>query len=236
MTELDPLLREAMARVSHPVAPRPSISDIHRRARRHNRRRMTAMAAALACTGAATTALIIRRDAAGTAAGVPGGNSTTTNSAPALNPSTTWYGSPTSIYSSFPIGQSVPEAVEVTAELLGEAVFAADEAAPFSVGQVLTDQQISDLVEYVRSFVDGGWNGGDGQPVLMRASLLWSAIGSYFGLSFDELTAMNPGVNFANPPQRGEVIVVRSSDTAGLPYSPTTSVESIPLAADTSTT
>ncbi len=63
MSDLDPLLREAMASVKRPVDARPSISDVHRRARRHNRRRMAVTAGAVACTGVATAALIIRRDA-----------------------------------------------------------------------------------------------------------------------------------------------------------------------------
>jgi hypothetical protein len=65
MTDLDPLLREAMARVKHPIDARPSISDVHRRARRHNRRRMAATVGAVACTGVATAALLIRRDSGG---------------------------------------------------------------------------------------------------------------------------------------------------------------------------
>ena len=54
--------REAMASVKDPTDARPSISDVHRRARRHNRRRMTATVGAVACTGVATAALLIRRD------------------------------------------------------------------------------------------------------------------------------------------------------------------------------
>ena len=66
MTDLDPLLHEAMARVRGPVDARPSLTDVRRRARRHNRRRMTATVGVVACTGVATAALIIRRDSAGT--------------------------------------------------------------------------------------------------------------------------------------------------------------------------
>jgi hypothetical protein len=62
MSDLDPLITEAIARVKGPTAARPSISDVHRRARRHNRRRMAATVGAVACTGVATAALIIRRD------------------------------------------------------------------------------------------------------------------------------------------------------------------------------
>jgi hypothetical protein len=68
MTDLDPLLREAMARVASPVDARPSLTDVRRRARRHNRRRMAATASAVACTGVATAALIIRRDSTDPAA------------------------------------------------------------------------------------------------------------------------------------------------------------------------
>jgi len=62
MSDLDPLISEAMARVKHPTDARPSISGVHRRARRSNRRRMTATVGAVACTGVATAALMIRRD------------------------------------------------------------------------------------------------------------------------------------------------------------------------------
>src|SRR6478672_8193677 len=63
MTDLDPLLHDAMARVHDPVDARPSLTDVRRRARRHNRRRMTATVGVVACTGVAAGALIIRRDA-----------------------------------------------------------------------------------------------------------------------------------------------------------------------------
>ena len=66
MTDLDPLLNDAMARVRGPVDARPSLTDVRRRARRHNRRRMTATVGVVACTGVATAALIVRRDSAGT--------------------------------------------------------------------------------------------------------------------------------------------------------------------------
>src|SRR6185295_19742937 len=62
MNDIDPLLHEAMANVKGPVDLRPSVSDVHHRARRHYRRRMVATAGAVACTGVATAALIIRRD------------------------------------------------------------------------------------------------------------------------------------------------------------------------------
>ena len=62
MNDIDPLLHEAMANVKRPVDLHPSVSDVHRRARRHYRRRMVATAGAVACTGVATAALIIRRD------------------------------------------------------------------------------------------------------------------------------------------------------------------------------
>ena len=62
MNDIDPLLHEAMANVKGPVDLHPSVSDVHRRARRHYRRRMVATAGAVACTGVATAALIIRRD------------------------------------------------------------------------------------------------------------------------------------------------------------------------------
>jgi hypothetical protein len=68
MTDLDPLLREAMARVHGPVNARPSLTDVRRRARRHNRRRMAATASVVACTGVATAALIVRRDSVGSSA------------------------------------------------------------------------------------------------------------------------------------------------------------------------
>jgi hypothetical protein len=66
MTDLDPLLREAMAAMRGPVGARPSMGDVRRRARRHNRRRMTATVGVVACTGVATAALIVRRDSAST--------------------------------------------------------------------------------------------------------------------------------------------------------------------------
>ena len=40
MNDIDPLLHEAMANVKGPVDLHPSVSDVHRRARRHYRRRM----------------------------------------------------------------------------------------------------------------------------------------------------------------------------------------------------
>lgn len=72
MTDLDPMLREAMARVRGPVNTHPSLTDVRRRARRRNQRRMVAVGGALACTGVATAALIIRRDTVGlSTAGIP---------------------------------------------------------------------------------------------------------------------------------------------------------------------
>ena len=62
MTDLDPLLRDAMARVRRPIDSRPSLTDVRRRARRRDRRRITATVGAVACTGVATAALIVRRD------------------------------------------------------------------------------------------------------------------------------------------------------------------------------
>ena len=72
MTDLDPMLREAMTHVRGPVNARPSLTDVRRRARRRNRRRMSATVGVVACAGVATTALIIRRDCAELSAGGPG--------------------------------------------------------------------------------------------------------------------------------------------------------------------
>ena len=62
MTDLDPLLRETMARVGLPVNARPSLADVQRRARRHSRRRLAVAAGGLACAGLAATALVVRTD------------------------------------------------------------------------------------------------------------------------------------------------------------------------------
>src|SRR5215203_2029344 len=98
MTDLDPLLHDAMAQVRGPVDPRPSLTDVRRRARRHNRRRMTATVGVVACTGVATAALIIRRDAAGepgvASASLDAGDASTTTtfglSALTITPPAVW--------------------------------------------------------------------------------------------------------------------------------------------------
>lgn len=93
MTDLDPLLREAMVRLEGPVDLHPSISDVHRRARRHNRRRMAATAGALACTGVAAAALIIRRESVDPATSAAPDGATTT-----LSPTTLDFGPTTSFF------------------------------------------------------------------------------------------------------------------------------------------
>lgn len=71
MTDLDPLLREAMSSVPGPVNTMPSLSDVRRRVRRHNRRRATAMVGAVGVPSLLGVALLLRHQGSvtGTAAG-----------------------------------------------------------------------------------------------------------------------------------------------------------------------
>jgi hypothetical protein len=65
MTDLDPLLREAMTSVPGPVGLAPSLTDIHRRARRHNRRRIVAALGVAGCGGLLGVGVLLRHQGDG---------------------------------------------------------------------------------------------------------------------------------------------------------------------------
>ena len=104
MTDLDPLLRETLARVGPPTDARPSLADVHRRARRHSRRRLAVAAGGLACAGLVATALVVRTDSPVSNGAGPSQLPSSTSSAPESTtsgpmqrgPVTTLYPLPTS--------------------------------------------------------------------------------------------------------------------------------------------
>src|SRR5258706_12129846 len=187
MTELDPLLREAMTRVRGPVNARPSLTDVRRRARRRNRRRMSATVGVVACTGVATTALIIRRDAVGRSGAAPGGETTF----PA-NASTTSYlpggGETTTTMVAF--------AVVRPAMVWGALASAQTDPSGAALNIPRPDQALGDVMPTADQF-------GCTSPVCqaMFTYIVWHEIARRLGFAnVDELQAVNPSVDFSVPP------------------------------------
>lgn len=220
MNELDPILREAMARVRHPVDPRPSITDVRRRARRHSRRRMTATAGALACTGVATAALIIRRDSANTSTSATPDGSSNTNS----ETTTMFLGLPsTTIY----LGSTPPPEFVVDAPLVWEAL---QSAAQDPSGGALIPPTLTRNPDEMPTPEAFGCT--TTQCDAMFNYIVWNAIATRLG--FQDVVAMqafNPGVDFSQLPREGDVLQSAlygiGSDGSVLPPSTTTTTTEV---------
>ena len=198
MNDLDPLLREALARVERPVDLHPSISDVRRRARRHNRRRMVATAGAVACTGVATAALIIRRDSTDPAAidqsdsteqpALPIGEYTTTIAAGLFGPTTTMIPAQRTIDASFVWAvlsnlQNDPSAAGLVW------VYPADTP---NVDQMPTAENFGCSTEECRA---------------MFNYIVWHELARSLGF-FDvqQMQSMNSGIDFSQLPREGDVL------------------------------
>jgi hypothetical protein len=194
MTDLDPLLREAMASVRKPVDARPSLTDVRRRARRRTHRRMAVTAGAVACTGVATAALIIRRDSilspgAGTSATLPEGAPTTMVYLPAGELSTT------TVYPA----STMTITATVVWDALGNAQY-----DPSGSGRPIEppDQAAVDVMPTAQQF---GCTSGD--CAAMFTYVVWHEIAKTLG--FGDVVAMqaaNPAIDFSKPPVEGDVL------------------------------
>src|SRR3954469_8942884 len=191
MTDLDPLLHEALANVKGPTQARPSLTDVRRRARRHSRRRMAMTAGVVACTGVATTALIVRRDApsaVSTVGSEPTGVEapTTTVYLPADVSTTTAYGLPT---------------LTITPSSVWDALF---NARSDSAGAALlfepADQAQADVMPTPEQF---GCTTADCRA--MYTYVVWHEIAKQVGFAdIADLQAMNPAIDFSQPPHEGD--------------------------------
>ena len=195
MTDLDPLLHEAMSRVRGPVDARPSLIDVRRRARRHNRRRMTATVGVVACTGVATAALIIRRDSAGTAGvasapvdSVADGDSTSTVFVQQGGPTTTVFGS---------------ASLTITASAVWDALWNA-RYDPSGGGLVVepADQAAAEVMPTPEQF------GCTTQECrAMYNYVIWHELALQLGFaSVPHMQDMNSGIDFSQPPREGDVL------------------------------
>lgn len=206
MTDLDPLLREAMARVHGPVNTRPSLTDVRRRARRHNRRRMAATAGVVACTGVATAALIIRRDSTGSPA-VGIADDTTS---PAMTPTTVY----------LPVeGESTTTSVEGPIQVVIDPQFVWDALAkgddPSRIESVFepVDQSATTMMPTPEQF-----GCATDQCRAMFDYVVWHEIARALG--FRDLQAMqdmNPTVDFTQLPKEGDVLLSSSYSAANEP-------------------
>ncbi len=197
MTDLDPMLREAMARVRGPLNARPSLTDVRRRARRHNRRRMTMTAGVVACTGVATAALIIRRDSTGSSA-VGVAEDTTFPAAV----------TPTTIYLPADLGSTTtsmdgPIQVVVDPQFVWDALAKGDD--PSGIESIFepvepSDTSVMPTPEQFGCATD--------QCRAMFNYIVWHEIARV--LSFRDLPAMqdmNPAVDFTQLPKEGDVLL-----------------------------
>ena len=191
MNDIDPLLHEAMANVKGPVDLHPSVSDVHRRARRHYRRRMAATAGAVACTGVATAALIIRRDSTSVSV------SSATDSSDLVVASTT--------YPPFVGGSTT---VPVAAQMTIDAFFIWDALAnirsdPSAAGLMYpTDDTNADQMPTAEMF--GCTTQG---CAAMFNYVVWHEIARVLGFyGVPEMQELNPGVDFGHLPRAGDVL------------------------------
>jgi hypothetical protein len=219
MNDLDPILREAMARVHHPVDLRPSLRDVRRRARRHGRRRMAATAGALACTGVATAALIIRRDSGNASTSMLQDDASTT-----ISPTTTMFlGFPqTTIY----LGSTPPPAFTVDSSLVWEALQIASQDPS---GSALIPPDLTRNPDETPTPEMFGCT--TTQCDAMFNYIVWNAIANRLG--FQDVVAMqafNPGVDFTQLPREGDVLQSAlygiGPDGSVLPTSTTTTTTS----------
>jgi hypothetical protein len=208
MTDLDPLLREAIARVHGPINPRPSLTDVRRRARRRTHRRMAAVGGALACTGVATAALVIRRDGLES----PSAGISVDASSPQPAPSTTYlpalgvtttsvYGAPT---------------ITITASVVWDALLSAHDD-PSGVA-VLADPPDQDAVQRMPTPEQFGCT--IDQCRAMFTYVVWHEIAKTIGFGdVVEMQAMNPSIDFSVPPVEGDVLQTPYSPLVVPPYS-----------------
>lgn len=194
MTDLDPLLRDAMARVRGPVDARPSLTDVRRRARRHDRRRMTVTVGVVACTGVATAALIIRRDsAAPSSAGSAATDAVDAGPTPTVYlPSdfstTTTYGLP---------------AMTVTASAVWDALWNA-RFDPSGVGLVVApaDQAAADVMPTPEQF---GCTAPECRA--MYNYVVWHEFAVELGFGdVRQMQDVNAAIDFSQPPRAGDVL------------------------------
>ena len=193
MTDLDPLLREAMTRMHGPVGARPSLSDVRHRARRRNRRRMSVTAGVVACAGVATTALIIRRDgmgssAAGDTVAADSPTASTRYQPDANQTTTTGYGLPN---------------ITITPSAVWDALWNAHND-PSGVA-VMVAPPAQDLVQAMPTPEQFGCTTNECRA--MFTYVVWHEIARTIGF-FDvsSMQAANPNVDFSRPPVEGDVL------------------------------
>jgi hypothetical protein len=192
MTDLDPMLREAMSRVRGPIDARPSLVDVRRRARRRNRRRMSATVGVVACAGVATTALIIRRDSVGSSAS---GDSVATDAPTA----STLYG-PGGSTTTTVFGQST---ITITPATVWDALWNAHND-PSGVA-VMVAPPAQDLVGRMPTPEQFGCTTNECRA--MFTYVVWHEIAKTMGFSdVIELQAVNPNIDFSVPPVEGAVL------------------------------
>ncbi len=201
MTDLDPLLREAMASVRGPIGARPSFSDVRRRARRRNRRHMSVAAGVVACAGVATTALIIRRDSPGTAA--------TSGSEPVdPSPTTTLY-APGSNHSTTTVIGSFMDKLTISSSSVWDALYSA-RYDPTGAGLTVepADQAAREVMPTPEQF---GCTSAECRA--MFTYVVWHELAKMAGFGGDvvAMKAANPAIDLSIPPIADAVLLTPSS-------------------------
>ena len=200
MNDLDPLISEAMARVKHPSDPRPSITDVHRRARRSNRRRMTATVGAVACTGVATAALLIRRDSDNTRVATSADTDGVDGAFASYPPVTTFPLGPqptTTMVPPQPVQQTIdPSFLWNSLSLLQD--------DPSATGLVYPPTESIDVDAMPTAEMFGCTTDECGA---MFNVIVWHEIAACLGF-FDvtQMQGMNPGIDFSQLPRSGDVL------------------------------
>jgi hypothetical protein len=193
MTDLDPMLREAMSRVRGPIDARPSLGDVRRRARRRNRRRMSATVGVVACAGVATTALIIRRDSLGPSVASPvdstlSGETPSTRYLPDVGGSTT-ISIPGVPVVNVSVGM-VWDALRIAATDPSGAALALGSVDDIATREMPTAQQFGCTAA---------------ECAAMFTYVLWHGIARDLGFAnVYEMQAVNPNVDFSVPPVDGQ--------------------------------
>lgn len=200
MNDLDPLISQALASVKGPTDARPSISDVHRRARRHNRRRMTATVGAVACTGVATAALLIRRDDDSTKLVASGEPAATDDADGTLSPTTTYLLAPGILTTTTMVPMSTSHTI---APSFVWDVLSRIQDDPSAAGLVFpTDAMDVDVMPTADMFGCATDECG-----AMFNYLVWHEISAALGF-FDvaQMQAINAGIDFSNLPRPGDVL------------------------------
>jgi|GEM_PF-6644836 len=220
MNDIDPLLHEAMANVKGPVDLHPSVSDVHRRARRHHQRRMALTAGAVACTGVATAALIIRRDTTSVSV------SSATDSSDLVDASTTYptFGAATTVY--------LPAQTTIDASFVWNAL-ANVRSDPSAAGLAYpTDDANSDQMPTAEMF--GCTTEG---CAAMFNYVVWNEIARALGFfAVQEMQGLNPAIDFGQLPRVGDVLQSAYSYSGDQPAITTGSTNVIPGINETPTT